>query len=203
MLIFLCRNDGIAVNRTLPSRVFQLLHLPILVAFILIIVGGLKLRNSSSSEHSQGQTLTRAAIILLIVDFAALSGITLLYYLPQLRTISRGEKPILVAVAASIPFLLVRLVYAALAYFDTKTTVFNPITGNVIIQSFMAVLEEFIVVGLYTAAGLLVPIISRGDYQGRKPLENTPVEADHQMTGRSNHVEQHRLESDIYRQGGV
>ena len=189
MLIGLCRNDGTSVTRTLPSRVFQLLQLPILVALVLIIVGGLKLRDSNSSEHPQGQTLTHAAIILLILDFAALSGITLLYYLPQLRTISQGERPIVIAVAASIPFLLVRLVYSALVYFDTNPKQFNPVTGNVVVQSFMAVLEEFITVGLYLAAGLLAPTIPKGDFQGHRPLvNNNRHELNQQTAGRSNYV---------------
>lgn len=128
-------------------------------------MGGVQSRDQSSSQQSQGHTLTHAAIILLIVDFAALSGITLLYYLPQLRTILQGDRPIIIAVAASIPFLLVRLIYAALTYFDTNTSTFNPVTGNVIIRSFMASLEEFITVGLYIAAGLLASTISRGDSQ--------------------------------------
>lgn len=132
--------------------------------------------------------MTHVAIILLILDFAALSGITLLYYLPQLRMISQGEKPIIIAVAASIPFLLVRLVYSALVYFDTNTTAFNPVTGNVIIRSFMAAFEEFITVGLYTAAGLLAPTIPRGDFQGHKPLNNAHYELDDQTTGRTNYV---------------
>lgn len=115
-------------------------------------MGGLQSKDQSSGQQSQGHTLTHVAIILLIVDFAALSGITLLYYLTQLRTILQGDRPIVIAVAASIPFLLVRLIYAALTYFDTNTMAFNPVTGNVITRSFMASLEEFITVGLYIAA---------------------------------------------------
>lgn len=143
----------------------------------------MKSRASNSTLHFQGQTLTQAAIILLILDFAALSGITLLYYLPQLRTISQSEKPIILAVAASIPFVLVRLVYSALVYFDTNTGTFDPATGNIIVQSFVAVLEEMVTVGLYIAAGLLAPTIPRGDPQGRRPSNSDQIEL-HQTTTR-------------------
>lgn len=157
-------------NRGIPARVFHFLNLLNLTGLILAIIGGTQMSGSHSANSSQGHPLTRAAIILFVAVFAILSAITIMRFLPQMRNVLPGEKHILLAVALSIPFFTVRLIYSILTSFGTNPTLFNPITGNVVVQSFMAVLEEFIIVGLYIAAGLLAPGFEQNKVQPWGPI---------------------------------
>ena len=65
----------------------------------------------------------------------------------------RGEKRIYFAVLAALPFLAVRLLYSLLAAFSNNST-FSIQGGNPLVQLFMGILEEFIIVVMYTLAGL-------------------------------------------------
>lgn len=63
----------------------------------------------------------------------------------------------LVTVTLAAPFLASRLVYAGFSAFDPVET-FNPIAGNVWIDSFVSVLEEFVAVILYQIACFWTPL---------------------------------------------
>ena len=160
----------------IPPRILNLLAILPVVALILAIIGGTdQVPGNTPSSMSTGVTLVRAAIIIFLVVFIFLAIITVVTSF-SIRSIGKGEAPLLYAVALSIPFLLVRLIYAMLVDFDTGSTTFSYINGNVIVQAFMAVLEEFVVVLLYLGAGLLVPKIPRSNVQAGVPLadRNTP-----------------------------
>ena len=160
----------------MTPRVFKLLAILPIVGLILAIVGGTdQVPGNTPSTMSTGVTLVRAGIIIFLVVFVLLAVITVVTFF-SIRSIPKGEAPLLYAVALSIPFLLVRLIYALLVDFDSGSTTFNNITGNVIVQAFMATLEEFIVVLLYLTAGLLIPKIPRSNVQTGVPLaeQNTP-----------------------------
>jgi len=105
---------------------------------------------------SQGVTLVRAAVILFLVVFLILAGITCVTF-AWTRRIFPGDNVLLYAAALSLPFLFVRLLYAVLADFVTSTTKFSLIYGDVVIEGCMATLEEFIVVIIFLTAGILTP----------------------------------------------
>ncbi|KAI4245779.1 MAG: hypothetical protein L6R40_002307 [Gallowayella cf. fulva] len=135
-------------------------RLLLLVALILAAVGNVKLYGSDQSEHSQGETLARAGTIIILGLFLGLVVITAALaahtFLRQSR-VKVGERRILSAVVASTPFIAVRLIYSLLRYFDTSSSIFTLRGGNIFVRAFMSVLEEWITVILYLAAGLLAP----------------------------------------------
>lgn len=65
----------------------------------------------------------------------------------------RGEKRIYFAVLAAIPLLAVRMLWSILAAFADNST-FSTRGGKPLVQLFMAILEEFGIVVMYTLAGL-------------------------------------------------
>lgn len=131
----------------------QLAELLITVGLILSIVGGV---NAGTDFGKTGvykvQTLSKIGLALFIAAFAILCGITAILS-QSIRHAEAGEKRILLAVAVSLPFLLVRLLYSALAVFANDKN-FSLFTGNVSILLFMALLEEAIVVAVYEGVGL-------------------------------------------------
>ena len=155
------RHDGMANGSPVPPTVFRLLTLAPVAGLVLAIIGGTDVASTNPSTVATGRTLTHAAIIIFLVVFLLLAVITIITFF-SLRSISRGEHYILYAVAFSIPFLFVRLLYSLLANFDSGST-FNLTTGSVVVQAFMATIEEFVVVAMYLTAGILAPKKAR-DY---------------------------------------
>ena len=74
----------------------------------------------------------------------------------NVRNLPWGEKWILIAILAALPFLAVRLLYSILVDFEDNNT-FNIINGNATVQLCMAVIEEFIITIFFLAAGLAAP----------------------------------------------
>ncbi|KAL9597590.1 MAG: hypothetical protein Q9219_005029 [cf. Caloplaca sp. 3 TL-2023] len=145
------------------ARILALIRIPILVALILTAYGGSQLYGEASpSDYKNGENIARAGIIVLLVTFGLLTCITAFSF-SHLRQIRSGESVMLYAVTISVPFILVRLIYSALVYFDTHSKTFNLVGGNIWARAFMAVLEEWVTVMLYIAAGLIVPKIARAD----------------------------------------
>lgn len=146
-----------------PSNFIQLIHLPVVAALALGIVGGIDLFASSTSSRNTGITLTEASIIIFLVSFVALAAITVVTF-THLRSVVDEEKRLLFAALASIPFLIVRLTYSIVANFDRSSTIFSiTATQNtaVIVQAIMSLAMEFIVVSLYLVAGFTTPAVSK------------------------------------------
>ena len=64
-----------------------------------------------------------------------------------------GEKRILSAVAASLPLLLIRLIYASVYTFGNSRR-FSALSGSVTILLCMALLEEMAIVLIFEGVGL-------------------------------------------------
>ena len=153
----------------IPPKIFNFLMLVPIAGLVIAIVGGTDLSSTDPTEVAHAQTLTRAAIIIFLVIFIVLAMVTIFTFF-SFGSITPGEHRLLYAVAFSIPFLFVRLLYSLLANFDTSAT-FNLATGNVVVQAFMATIEEFVVVVLYLTAGVLAPKIARSDVQPARRSE--------------------------------
>ena len=145
----------------LSPNIFRLLGLVPLVGLILAIIGGIDEASSNPSKMSTGLDLVRAGVIIFLVIFIILAIITLATFL-RLRSVSAGDERILYALALSIPFILVRLIYSIIVDFAGNPQ-FNLITGDVVIQGCMASLMEYIVVILYLIAGLVAPHIAKSN----------------------------------------
>jgi len=145
-------------------RIYTILHLPTVLGLVLAAIGGSDASKSDPSKQSHGHTDTKVAMIIFIGVWIVQSGMAIIavYRLLHIRS---DERRLALAIAASIPFLAVRLIYSVISAFDDTSTTFNPIMGNVDVLAFMAVMEEFIVVGLYLAGGYLISKLRSGNTQ--------------------------------------
>jgi len=131
----------------------KLIQIVVSVALILSIIGGI---NASKDLTSKGtytpQSLSQAAMGLFIASYVLIVATTIIlsFSLPHAE---HGEKRLLVAIAISLPFILVRLVYGSISIF-ANTSDFNSVSGNVTIYLCMALIMELCVVITYETVGL-------------------------------------------------
>lgn len=97
---------------------------------------------------------SKAGIILYIVGFA---GITYFFLLSSSYRsgVPRQERRSPIAVAIAWPFILIRLIYSALAVFVNNDT-FSVVGGKVSVRAAMAVIEELLVVFDYLILGFML-----------------------------------------------
>ncbi|KAK7540455.1 uncharacterized protein J3D65DRAFT_615382 [Phyllosticta citribraziliensis] len=153
----------------ITTRHIQWMELLNTVAFVLGIVGGVKAGKSYDSTKDAvpaSQTESKVAIILLIVILGLLVVATALTA-QQIGFAEPGEKRIVVAVAVSLPFMFVRMMYSAVGMFNTSETArFSPVWGSVALLFGMGVLMELAVVFIYLAVGWTL-----------KRIQHAPVES--------------------------
>lgn len=125
-----------------------------MIALILCIVGGTDEADSSSSEISTGKKYFKIGIVIFLVVYILLTSLVIVT-MKDVGHAPRGEKRIYFAVLAAIPFIAVRLLWSILSVFSNNSD-FSINGGKPLIQLFMATVEEFIVVIMYTLAGLTV-----------------------------------------------
>jgi hypothetical protein len=128
------------------------------VAAILCIVGATSANNIADFAS---ETTVHIGVILYMVSFGLLLILTFAASV-TCRQMGRGEKALLIAVTCSLPFILVRLLYTVVACFGLDSS-FNLVTGSVAINLVMAVLEEIVVVAIYTITGIKIDVIPKGD----------------------------------------
>jgi hypothetical protein len=116
------------------------------------------LSSSSISTLGKISTLTKVGVIIFIVAWASLC-ILLTILAIRSSHIRRGERHLVIAVAISVPFILVRLIYSVILSFANNPR-FNLITGSETINLVMAVLEEFVVVIVCLVIGLTLQVQS-------------------------------------------
>ncbi|KAK8163166.1 hypothetical protein BKA80DRAFT_310585 [Phyllosticta citrichinensis] len=137
----------------ITTRHIQWMELLNTVAFVLGIVGGVKAGKSYDSTKyavPASQTESKVAIILLIVILVVATALTA----QQIGFAEPGEKRIVVAVAVSLLFMFVRIMYSAVGMFNTSETVgFSPVWGSVALLFGMGVSMELAVVFIYLAVG--------------------------------------------------
>jgi len=170
-------NDGMPTQ--IPERAFQLARLLTLVGLALAIAGGVEaIPTNSASEISTGTSLRKAASILLLVVFLiglAVSGIVVL----RINSAWEGDRRIIQAVLASLPFIFVRTIYYVILTFDSHSKTFNAQSPNVYVQAFMQILMEFFAFGIFLAAGLVSPSTKTAPYEhgheGQQMSANKPA----------------------------
>lgn len=137
------------------SRIIQLAQLPAMIALILCIVGGIDEADTSASSIASGKKLFKAGIIIFLIVYILLL-ILVVITMKDFRNAPHVERRIYFAVAAALPFLAVRLLWSLLSVFSNNKE-FAMFGGKPAIQLCMAVLEEFVVVCIYTTVGLTIP----------------------------------------------
>ncbi|KAJ5983253.1 hypothetical protein N7481_005352 [Penicillium waksmanii] len=138
----------------LPEFVFVAFRLLVTVAMIISIVG--ITANMSEEGLAHPDIKAKIGMILYLVAGGQLCLMTAFMAMHK-ASIQRGEKRTVLAVAISTPFIMVRLVYAALIWFLHDST-FSMIGGNVTVQLVMSVLEEFAVVITCLGVGITLSI---------------------------------------------
>lgn len=123
------------------------------MGIILSIIGGVKSGNEyGETGRYTPQTLTKVGLGLFIASFVAILAIAAILS-PSISHAEPGEKVILHAVAASMPLLLVRLIYSAVGDYRLSAE-FSSLSGSASILFWMALMEEVWIVMLYESVGL-------------------------------------------------
>jgi len=171
-----------SINKTrhtlVNTKVLKFVELLITVALILGIVGGIDASDNleTTGVYKLG-TKSKVATALFVVSYVAIVIITIITSF-SISHAEPGEKRILLAVAISLPFLLIRLVYSIMSGLAGDKH-FNLITGSVTILLCVALIEEFIVVVIYESVGLTLRQVPKNQHvQGyaheAQPLPGTP-----------------------------
>jgi low temperature requirement protein LtrA len=143
--------------KQMAQSYFTFTHLVIIAGLALSIAGGIKsIPTNKPDEISNGVILRKAASILLLFAYLVNLALSALGVV-RLREAYDGDRKIIYAAAISMPFLLLRTLYAVVVAFDTHSTTFNAFRPNIYAQAFMQTVMEFIVWGIYLAAGLTSP----------------------------------------------
>jgi hypothetical protein len=159
-------NEGMHAH-SFPPKFINIVKIPILVGLILAIFGGTKLFDSNPASVKTGVTYTKAAIMLLLAALIALSAISVSSFM-RVRHVMDGEKRLVFASLAAIPFLIVRIIYSIIVDFDRGSTIFSLTSDRnaaVVVQAIMSVAMEFIVVFIFLVAGFATPAIPRSMVQ--------------------------------------
>jgi hypothetical protein len=153
LLSRLLDNINKSTHTFINTRMLKFIETIIVVGLILGIVGGV---NASTSFQNTGTyqpgSLNKAGTSLFIVTYVGIVAATILISF-SVSHAEKGEKRIIMAVAFSLPFLLVRLAYSIGSTFSYGKK-FNLLTGNPTILLCVALLEEIIVVFAYEGTGL-------------------------------------------------
>lgn len=159
----------------LPATIIRLDEIITIVALILSIVGATSLPMSDFTGGSKIKmpTTMTASVILFIVAYCGLALFTIVLWV-YLRDVEPGEKRLLVAITASLPFLLVRIIYTSLATLR-QLPKFSWIRGDTTIFLCMALVMEACAVVIYEVTGLTLRQLS--------PDDMAQIHADRQRRG--------------------
>jgi len=154
----ICSNASI---QSLPDRFFKIANLVGTAGMVIAIVGAVKAVNTTSGKFEINDFMV-AGIALFIVLFA----LTLLAVFSMglgMKSIASsaarehiGARHIVLALALCVPFLVVRIVYAAIGTFGNNTN-FIPGMGDSMLYLGMAVIMEIIIVVICLALGIVLP----------------------------------------------
>jgi hypothetical protein len=143
-------------NTGIKGLYFQLLRLPLIAGIVLVIIGTV---TSASTWISSGNypidRLTKIGTIIIVVAFAVLVLMALVF-VPHRAEAEYPEALLFDTILASLPLILIRLIYSLLIAF-VDDAAFNPLDGNAVAQGLLAVAEEAIVVILYVIVGFRIP----------------------------------------------
>ncbi|KAI0118911.1 hypothetical protein GGR51DRAFT_498181 [Nemania sp. FL0031] len=161
-----------ARSAVINPRILRYVQVLVLVGLILGAVGG----SNSGSDYAQTgvyevSSLTQAGVGLTIAGFVLLVLTTVIVGL-HVSSAEPGEKRLVLAVALALPFLFVRLLYAAIGTYNPHSA-FSSLTGDVNVFLGTAVIEEFIVVLIVEAVGVTLQVRPKSETSSsssRSPL---------------------------------
>ena len=141
--------------------VLQALQIIITVAGILCLVGA---ASEDTIQDFKDEITVHISVILYMVSYIVLLLLTTTAAAVYLKKRS-GEKALIIAVAAGLPFLLVRLLYTLIACFAHNASSFNLVSGSVATNLVMAVFQEILVVAIYIITGIKLEVVPKEQQQ--------------------------------------
>ncbi|ORX96228.1 hypothetical protein BCR34DRAFT_607704 [Clohesyomyces aquaticus] len=171
-----------------PGTAVIILHLVTFAAVPILVAGILKLvlsssSSSSSNSKSLGRILTALGLALFFqVYILQTLLLAYIYYIskawvsvmPPSLTKHNTSSYLRLAILTMTPLLLLRLVYAALAFFVTDGTTFSTVEGSIVVQTLMGAVPEMGVVVL--AGGLEMWNCKGNGGRGREGREGNAIE---------------------------
>ncbi|KAH9234213.1 hypothetical protein K456DRAFT_1947575, partial [Colletotrichum gloeosporioides 23] len=111
----------------------------------------------SSDGTYQPQAITTASILLYFAGFIAITAVIVVsrQAFTPLSQVPHIERRLLVAIFLAWPFLLTRIIYSILGTF-LRSKMFSMVRGDLGVYVAMAVIEEFVVIGIYLALGFFL-----------------------------------------------
>ena len=123
------------------------------MGIILSIVGGvISGEHYNKTGRYEPHIATKIGLALFIVSFIGILVVTAILSF-SISHAESGEKRILLALAVSLPLLLLRLIYSSVYTFGDVSS-FSSLSGSVTILLCMALLEEIAIVVIYEGVGL-------------------------------------------------
>lgn len=137
----------------ITTQMVKLVELILTVGVILGIIGGVNAGNNydKTGKFVLGdENIAGTSLLLAVFALTVLGSVVISF---SMHNAERGEHRIFWALIASLPFLLVRLVYSALCTFS-RDHKFSLVGGSTTIVLCVALLEELAVVIIYEGVGL-------------------------------------------------
>jgi vacuolar-type H+-ATPase subunit I/STV1 len=135
------------------SKIIQLAQIPIVLGLVLCIIGSTDAASlSNASDIHKGPTYTKVGVVIFLAGYILLIALVTIT-IGDVGEAPPGERRLYWVIVAAIPFLGVRLLWSLIAIFSHDSK-FKITGGNEWINFGMAVVEEFIIVCMYTITGL-------------------------------------------------
>jgi len=159
------RIDSGSGQSHLTPRMRRMVQLAGLAAVVLGIVGGTKIASSDPNDRSEGYTYTKAAIILVLVQYLATVAI-LSFSALNMRFILAGDRTLFFCASIAVPFVLVRVIYSICSAFNPTSRTFSQRSDTataVAIRAVLAIAMEIVAVSLFIYGGIKAPKIAKGE----------------------------------------
>lgn len=154
---------------TVSPRHLRMIQILVMIGLILSINGGVNASDAKTEkELNEAHPLTEAGAGLFIAGFVILTLATV-RVLFSISSAEPGERRLIPALAAVLPFMLVRVIYSSIGAFAHNVK-FNAAMGNDVIFLVMVILMELAVVLIFEGVGLTLRAIPKeergkaGDY---------------------------------------
>lgn len=162
-----------SVQTRVNENMLRVVQIVVLVGLILTSVGGSQAgSNFADTGVYTPSNLSQIGIGLMIAGFV-LTVLAAAQVALQISHAEPGEKRLALAVGLSLPFVLVRLAYAAATVYSGNPK-FNQLTGDVSVQIGMSVVMEMIAVAILEGFGLTlkkIPKVEKNKSQGSNQYE--------------------------------
>ncbi|KAL3468732.1 hypothetical protein BJX99DRAFT_252509 [Aspergillus californicus] len=155
----------IDMNQTMPPRFLVLVTV---ICFIGLILGIAGVSSADSNTTYHAGSMVKAAMGIFLAVFVITLLLSVWLYSQLHSTLRNFQKKLFLAIALSVPFLAVRLVYSAIGDY-TDLSRFSVISGDPTVYLCMSVLEEIVAVGLTMVLG--VSAVLEGDFVQVKVAE--------------------------------